>query len=529
MARNGYFQLVNTRTGYGIKCVPPEEGGEAIRINEVMDYLGARNLVYDLSMLKNAVTAETVQIMPLAPGPCPAERESYQLKISEDQMTVTARFYPPSGTGKRISMEDFIRDLRGNKIVYGLQMGVLQNHFQDGEYCKDLVVAVGRETRHGRDGQVRYFFNTDLRAAPTLKEDGSVDFFHLNTINHCKKGEMLAQLIPEDPGEPGMNVFGVQLKPRAVKRAVLKFGHHIALSEDHMSISSEVDGHVMLVEGKVFVSDVYEVENVDNSTGNIDFEGSVQVNGNVCSGFAVSARGNVIVKGVVEGATVYAGGDIVISRGMNGMGKGHLEAGGNIIAKFLENATANAVGYVSSESILHSKVMAGTEITVSGKRGFITGGHVCAGNKVVVKNLGANLGAATIVEVGVNPRVKEEQQKLQKEILEIQKVIRSVQPILASFAEKKAKGAAFSQEQIKYLKSLMKLEESKKAEMDEKNTKWEALQSYFEEQNNAYVEIRGEVYPGTTIVIRDVSKAIQSNYKYCRFERVQGDVKMVGL
>ena len=84
MARNGYFQLVNTRTGYGIKCVPPEEGGEAIRINEVMDYLGARNLVYDLSMLKNAVTAETVQIMPLAPGPCPAERESYQLKVSED-------------------------------------------------------------------------------------------------------------------------------------------------------------------------------------------------------------------------------------------------------------------------------------------------------------------------------------------------------------------------------------------------------------------------------------------------------------
>ena len=103
---------------------------------------------------------------------------------------------------------------------------------------------------------------------------------------------MLAQLIPEDPGEPGMNVFGVQIKPRAVKRAVLKFGHNIALSEDRMSITSQVDGHVMLVGDKVFVSNIYEVENVDNSTGNIDFEGSVQVNGNVCSGFAVSARGN---------------------------------------------------------------------------------------------------------------------------------------------------------------------------------------------------------------------------------------------
>ncbi len=529
MARNGYFQLVNIQSGFGIKCIPPQGGGKAIQINEVMDYLEACSLVYDLSMLKKAVETDSEQTLPLGSGDCPPKQERYQLKISDDQMTVTARFYPPSETGKRMAMEEFLKDMRANKIIYGLKMGVLQNHFQEGEYCTDLVVAAGKPPRHGKDAQIEYLFNTDLRVAPTLNADGSVDFFHLNTINHCRQGDILARIIPEDPGEPGMSVYGVQIKPRMVKRAALKYGNHITLSEDHLSISSQVDGHVMLVEDKVFVSDVYEVENVDNSTGNIDFEGSVQVNGNVCSGFAVSARGNVIVKGVVEGATVQAGGDIVISRGMNGMGRGKLVAGGNIIAKFLENATADAEGYVSSESILHSKVMAGTEITVSGKRGFITGGHVCAGNKVCVKNLGASMGAATIVEVGVNPRVKEQQQNLQKELMEIQKVLRSTQPILASFAEKKAKGVKFSPEQIKYVKSLLLLEEAKKRELEEKNEKWEELQTYFEEQSHACVEVRGEVYPGTTIVIRDVSMAVQSSYKYCRFERIRGDVKMVGL
>ena len=170
---------------------------------------------------------------------------------------------------------------------------------------------------------------------------------------------------------------GVQIKPRKVKRATLRFGKNVLQSEDRMSISSQVDGCVSLVDDQVFVSDLYEVENVDNSTGNIEFEGSVQVNGNVCSGFSVIAQGNVIVKGVVEGAFIRADGDIVITRGMNGMSKGRLEAGGNIIAKFLENSTANASGYVSAESILHSKVMAGSEITVTGRRGNITGGHVC--------------------------------------------------------------------------------------------------------------------------------------------------------
>ena len=95
-----------------------------------------------------------------------------------------------------------------------------------------------------------------------------------------------------------------------------------------------VDGHVSLVEGKVFVSDVYEVENVDLSTGNIDFEGSVQVKGNVSSNFVIRAGGNVIISGVVEGAYIEAGGNIIIARGMNGMTKGILKAGGNIVAKF---------------------------------------------------------------------------------------------------------------------------------------------------------------------------------------------------
>lgn len=529
MARNGYFQLVNIQTGFGIKCIPPQDGGEAVRINEVMDYLGARNLVYDLSMLRKAVEAGTEQVLLLGAGPCPAEPEGYVLKISEDMMMVTARFYPPSETGRRMSMEEFLKDMQFRKITYGIKMETLQSHFRQGIYGQDIVVAEGKPPRHGKDAEIRYFFNTDPHAAPTLMEDGSVDFFHLNTINHCRKGDLLAQITPEDPGEYGMNVNGTPIKPREVKKAVLSFGHNIQLSEDRMSIRSMVDGHVTLVENKVFVSDIYEVENVDNSTGNIDFEGSVQVNGNVRSGFAINARGNVVVRGVVEGASIHAGGDIIITLGMNGMGKGQLEAGGNIVSKFLENASASAEGYVSAESILHSKVKAGTEITVSGKRGFITGGHVCAGNKVSVKNLGASLGAATIVEVGVNPQVKEEYQNLQKELLEIQKVIKSTQPILATFAEKKARGARFSQEQLQYIKSLILLSETKKKELEEKQLKWEELQERFEEQNNAYVEVLGEVYPGTTIVIRDVSMAVQSNYKYCRFERIRGDVKMVGL
>lgn len=529
MARNGYFQLAGIQNGYGIRFFPPQDGGEPIQINEVIDYLGRHNLTCDIPQLKKAVSADTEQALLLAPGACPAERESYQMDVSEDSMTVTVRFYPPSETGMRMTMEEFIKDMEFRKIIYGLNRELLQRHFRQGEYCKDLVVAQGKPPRHGKDAEIEYFFNTDPHAVPTLQEDGSVDFFHLNTINHCKKGELLARIIPEDAGDLGINVAGVRIKPRLVKKAVLKFGKNVVQSEDRMSITSGVNGCVTLVDDQVFVTDIYEVENVDNSTGNIEFEGSVQVNGNVCSGFSVRAKGNVIVRGVVEGAAVCADGDIVITRGMNGMSKGTLEAGGNIIAKFLENAKASADGYVSAESILHSNVTAGSEIIVTGRRGFITGGHVCAGIKVSAKNLGANMGASTVVEVGVNPKVKADYAALQNDLLEIQKVIQKTQPILTNFAQKRAQGMQFSPEQVKYIRTLVIQTEAKKKELEEKNAKWTALQAAFEGQNDASVEVLGEAFPGTVIVIKDVSMSLRSSYQHCRFKRVGGDVRMVGL
>ena len=118
---------------------------------------------------------------------------------------------------------------------------------------------------------------------------------------------------------------------------------------------------------------------------------------------------------------------------------------------------------------------------------------------------------------------------MQEELTEIQKVIKKTQPILTSFAEKRAKGVQFSPEQVKYIRSLVTLTEAKKRELVEKNAKWEELHAAFEGQNEAFVEVIGEAFPGTVIIIREVSMSLRSSYQHCRFRRIGGDVKMVGL
>lgn len=529
--RNGYFKLVTTGNGFGVKLFPPEDGGEGIRIMELINYLDNESVSYDSLELKRAVAENKEEVVTLgSEAECPACEETYILKVEEGNMSATVRFFPASETGKRLTFDEFLKDLRMRNIKYGIQIPVLQEHFQsDGIYCTDLEVAKGKAPRHGSDARVEYYFNTDVHAQPELKEDGSVDYFHLNVVNHCHIGEVLAKIIPADEGEYGTDILGNRIKPREVKKLNLRYGKNIQLSEDRMSISSMVDGHVMLVDDSVFVSDVYEVENVDTSTGNIEFAGSVQVNGNVSANFEVRARGNVIINGVVEGAHIEAGGNIIIARGMNGMSKGTLKAGGNIVAKFLESTTAEADGYVNAESLLHCNVSAGTEIVVNGKKGFVTGGHIQADDRIDVKNLGAVLGASTIVEVGVNPKLKAQYLQLQKDISEIVHAIKAAQPVLANFAEKKARGAKFNAEQIKYVKETASHLEAKKEELEKKNQQMKELQQIFDPQKKSVVIVRGEVYPGTTVIIGDVSMVLQSSYKYCRFEKIDGEVKMLPL
>jgi len=528
--QNGYFQLVKTPSGFGIKIVPPKDGGEEIRITELMHYLDSENIRYELSTIKKVLEDKSGQVCMLGLGDCPAVAERYKLEVSADAMSAVVRFIPASETGRRLSADEVINDLKYKNIIEGIQKDTLQKHFAgEGIYCTDLVIAKGTEPKHGKDDKIEYYFNTDVNAQPEEKEDGTVDYFNLNMINHCKAGDVLARIIKGENGAAGVDINGKVLPPREQKRAVLRHGKNIQLSEDGLSISSMVDGHVMLVDKDVFVSDVYEVENVDTSTGNIDYTGSVQINGNVSSNFIVNAGGNVVINGVVEGAQINAGGNIIIARGMNGMSKGVLKAGGNVIARFLENSTVEADGYINAGSILHSKVKAGTEIVVNGKRGFITGGHVQAGSQITVKTLGAMMGASTIVEVGIDPKIKSNYAQLQKDITEMVKAIKADQLILSNFAEKRSKGVKFTVDQINYVKGIAKKVEESKDILTDKNAEFLILRKHFEAQSKAQVVVKGEVHPGTTIIIGDLSMVIQNTYHYCRFEVVQGDVKSVPL
>lgn len=532
--KNGYFQLVCSNMGTVLKIFTPEDGGRPIAIREVMEYLNRFGIKYDLHILNSGILAsyesqEKEVSFRLNMEPSLEIRESYLLKISQDKMEAFARFYPPSAQGERMMVDEFLRDLEIKGIRAGILTEEIKQFFAFPQYCTDLKIAVGTPVRHGTDARIEYYFETDLSTKPTLKEDGSVDFFNLNTVSHCKKDDILARRFPEDPGEVGKNIYGERINPREVKRDNLRFGKNVVLSEDKQTLVAGANGHVTLSDGVVSVSNVLEVENVDISTGNIDYDGSVKVNGNVFTNFSVKAKGNIEVAGVVEGAYVEAGGDIIIARGVNGMVKGVLKATGNVVAKFIENAKVTAGGYVSTESILHSEVMSGSEIQVTGRRGFITGGRVCATNLIQVKTLGSPMGTDTIVEVGADPEIKNQIKQVQQQAAECKRIVESIKPVLLSMAQKLNQGVKFHPEQLKNIREMMDADKKKRQELEDCTKKLQELQTILDASSNARVEVNDRVYAGTRICIADVSMIVKDTVHYCKFVKSQGDVKMIGL
>lgn len=328
--------------------------------------------------------------------------EKCSIYVASDKMTVVMRLYPPSAGGRAVSKAHILEQIARMRVRAGIDDDAILMALEERPYCTDIVVAQGKLPTPGRDGSIIYHFDTDNTVRPELREDGSVDFFKLNNLHQCTKGQVLAEIIPEEKGENGYDVYGSVLLAREVKKAVFDHGRNLEKSKDGLKLISMVDGHVSLVDRAVFVSDVYSVEDVGTSTGNIEYHGDVEVKGNVCENFSVKTDGNVFVSGVVEGAVIEAGGNIIIARGMHGQNKGRLKAGGNIIAKFISAAEVEADGFVEAEQIINAKVSAGTNINADAGKGLITGGKVVAKGVINARNIGSPMGAATIVEIGTD-------------------------------------------------------------------------------------------------------------------------------
>lgn len=525
--KSGYFQVVQKEDGTYLKIFPPVGSGERIKIEEIKKYLdncGVKE--YKLTDVNSYLYSDNVHEVKISDKVCWAISERLEVFHDKSRLVGAVRFYPPSTNGKLLEKKDIIDEIKRKGIVYGIVEENIDQFLSNRVYCTNIYVAKATLPIEGKDAVIEYFFNTEITSKPKLNEDGSVDFHRLDNMSKVKEGELLARLTVADRGKPGTDIMGASIMPKRVKAKVLKKTQYTKLSDDGLELYSAVSGHVTLVDDKVFVSDVFEVAaDVDASTGDIDYDGNVLVRGNVRTGYTVRAKGNIIVNGVVEGATLIAEGEIVLKRGIQGMNRGVLQANGNIITKFIENSTVKSGATISTEAILHSKIEAKNEIIVGGKRGLVTGGELKAGANISLKIAGSTMGTATVLEVGIDPVMSERYHEVEKRIDELKKEQNQLEQAFQLLKKKVMQGAKLPADKIVFIKAIPVKLKAYEEEMEQLLDEYLALKEALDEVNKGTIEVQNMIYPGVKLMISNLVYFIRTEEHHCRYFKCDGEVK----
>ena len=393
-------------------------------------------------------------------------KESVMIETSHDAMEARAKFFPPENGGETLSFEEFIKVVNNNKFYGFLDSDRLKKLFNNRMKEMNPLILSGTPPVDGKDGVILFHFDVGAKCK----------------IQSVSAGQILATVIPGDTGIDGVNVFGKRILARKGKMPTFPRGRNTEISDDKFLLYSKIDGRVEYVNSKVNVDKVYIVDG--DLDENINFVGDVIVKGNVLSKRSIKTRGNVEVYGVVEGASIEASGNINIRKGIVGAKRCAVKCGSDITAKFIENATVYAKGNIVVDVILHGDVSAGGNVIVKGRKGQIIGGRVRVGGDVIAYSIGTPMHIPTYIEVGVDIAMLQQCVQLERKMQEL-------------------KESALKYKRLKTMPVILKREINDLAcEYRECKEK-----TYFDK--NAKIIATKEMYSGTTIVIKGISKTIK--------------------
>lgn len=527
---DGFFQLLFKEDGVYLAVYPPVGKGKKVEVQEVIDKLALKKVKnFSRDIVEPAVRmAEKIAVKIAEPQEEVKVDVTANVMISPDRMKGYISFNSPDN-GRMMSLEEVLDVLSKNGVIYGINRTNLETIVKYPVYNEMICIAESLPPVNGQNGKLEFHFNVKKDNKPTILEDGRVDFRELNLIESAMAGQRLCTLIPPVKGTPGKTVSGTDIQAAEGKPAVLPKGRNVSVSPDGMSLVANINGQINYIDGKINVFSAYEVPaNVDNSTGNINFVGNVTIRGNVLSGFVVEAGGNVEVWGVVEGSVIKAGGDIILRRGMSGMGKGVLISGGDIIARYIENSNIEAANNIKSEAIMHSSVKCGNKLELSGKKGLLVGGSCKVGKEIVAKVIGSYMATVTDIEVGADPTIRERYKSAKDEAASIEVDLKKAEQAITILKKLELAGA-LSPEKQEIMARSVRTRVYLTNRLIELNEEVEQLEGRLQQDSYGKVRCYNFIYPGTKVAIGSCFMYVRENLQYCTLYRDGADIRVGGI
>jgi len=444
------------------------------------------------------------------------------ISIAPDEMSATAEITTARG-GKHLSAKAILNVAQSFGVKKGfskealVKLAKLAGKKSDGTIVSSDV-ALGKKPIKGENARIKNLVQSaqERILRPKNLGDGTVDMRDLGDIICVNVGDSLAQKVSLTKGSEGYTVTGKHLYTEPGEDITLNAGEGTSLNpENDDLLISTLDGLPKMIKNGMSVDEVYIVKNVDVATGNIDFIGSVIINGDVCEAMKVFATGDITISGCVESATLKAGGDVTIIGGIIGKKQDvenshitdlkmstNISAKRKVYAKYCQYAEISCGENMRIENqLMHSVVNIGGRLWLgsdSKANGKLIGGYIKVGTSVNAGIIGATAGSNTfinfearILEFQKSQIDIDERLKIETDIIE---EIESIKKNIKQLPKDKSNPKTYNK-----LITNFKFHSNKKRKiLEEKITLDTKSQKYI---SNVYVEATDKLYHGVELIV----------------------------
>lgn len=448
------------------------------------------------------------------------------IRISNDRMEAFIML-PTVEEEYHYTVDEVLEAVNRNGVIYGINCETISDMVEKRLMGREVLFAKGKPAVDGADGYFDFYFDSDLNHRPTVKSDGSVDYWSVHSVEVVKKGQTIANYCEPVAGEDGIDVLGRVITAKKGKGLPPLVGRGFDKSVDGLTYTAAIDGKIERHKNRIIILPILEI-NGDVGTGNIDFVGDVVIHGSVKTGARIRAAKSITIDGVCEGCVLEAGNDLILRNGMIGMGKARIIVKGNLFAKFMEYTDVEVDGFVEADSAINCNVVSNDKVIFNGGHASIVGGKVygCAG--IEVQNLGNDAFIKTEVHVGVHKKIKIKIAELEKLVDQKQMLLNNINAGIKQIEQMMGSAADGMNLEEKKL-ALVRAKIEKTAELTEDKEELERLKGIVERSTGATVQVLEHVYPNVEVCINNSKLVTKEEFDKIEFKEKDKAVVMLSM
>lgn len=429
-----------------------------------------------------------------------------EVSMDPNRTSAFVSFTRPENGGMDVTVNKIMAALSEKNISFGIMKDAIEKAVERRMYDSNICVARWEAPENGIDGEIRYFYKPEQSVAPVENEHGIVDYKNLGLVRNITAGTPIATITPPTEGKPGKDITGRTVLQKKGVPVKLNIGAGTSLINDGAEIIAAVDGNLSFKNGAFCVDETLVVNgDVDVSSGNIDFIGSVSIKGSVFEGFRVTSKKDISVMGSVNNAELYADGNISIKIGSI---NSSIECRGTVKLGFCENSNVRCKGNVESASFVGGNVFSGKKIIATGK-GVMMGGKYTALDGIEASVIGSDKYVKTELTLGNNAILSEERDALEKNNNELEDKIDQLSKILTTLTEL-AKVSKLSPERETMKSDALRNRIKMQNEIKKNKARIEEIDKDLELTQNVSVSAKRMIYPGVKLRINSSILAVKN-------------------